>query len=215
MKGLLIKDFKLLKMQKNFFLLLLIVALCSLMTGSTFGIGFLTFASALFSISTISYDEFDNGNAFLFSLPISRREYVMEKYCLALLLGLAALLGTTVLAGMVGIVKQGLEWKEVGMSALELLPILFLLLAVLLPFQMKYGGEKARLALIGIFGLIFVIGFLGVKLIETMGIDLLLLLEELPAMSMGMLTLVLNAVGLGILCLSMRVSMRIMEQKEF
>ena len=31
-------------------------------------------------MSSISYDEFDNGNAFLFSLPITRKDYVLEKY---------------------------------------------------------------------------------------------------------------------------------------
>ena len=56
----------------------------------TFAIGFLTFVMSLFSVSSISYDEFDNGNAFLFSLPITRTTYVVEKYCFGLILGLSA-----------------------------------------------------------------------------------------------------------------------------
>ena len=74
MKGLLIKDFQLLKAQKSFFIVLIAVAVgMGLFSYDTsFITGFLTFAVSLFTISTVSYDEFDNGNAFLFSLPISR-----------------------------------------------------------------------------------------------------------------------------------------------
>ena len=73
MKGLLIKDFKLMMMQKNFFAMIVVIAV--VMTVFTddiaFPLGFLTFVVSMFTLSTISYDEFDNGNAFLFSLPVS------------------------------------------------------------------------------------------------------------------------------------------------
>ncbi len=80
MKGLLIKDFQLLKAQKSFFMVLIAVAvgMCLFSYDTSFITGFLTFAVSLFTISTVSYDEFDNGNAFLFSLPISRTGYVMD-----------------------------------------------------------------------------------------------------------------------------------------
>ena len=78
MKGLLIKDFKLMKMQKNFFLMMIaiVIAISFFQNEISFPLGFLPFVISLFSLSTISYDEFDNGNAFLFSLPISRKDYV-------------------------------------------------------------------------------------------------------------------------------------------
>ena len=62
MKGLLIKDFKLMKEQKNFLLIILIITIgMSLFTNDlSFALGFLTFIVSLFSLSTISYDEFDN-----------------------------------------------------------------------------------------------------------------------------------------------------------
>lgn len=99
MKGLLIKDFKLMKGQKNFFLAIVSIALAmiTLSPGTSFAIGFLGFVGSLFSLSSISYDEFDNGNAFLFSLPITRKEYVLEKYTFGVLCGIASLfLGTLI-----------------------------------------------------------------------------------------------------------------------
>lgn len=66
MKGLLIKDFKLLKGQKNFFMTITAISIIMIIVspGTSFPIGFLGFVGALFSLSSISYDEFDNGNCF-------------------------------------------------------------------------------------------------------------------------------------------------------
>ena len=41
-----------------------------------------TIVTAIFAITTISYDEFDNGLAFLMTLPVTRKQYVAEKYLL-------------------------------------------------------------------------------------------------------------------------------------
>ena len=69
MKGLLVKDLLLLKMQKSFIILAFVI--CAFMafsdSDSMFPITFLTFVLSLFSVSTISYDEFENGNPFLFA----------------------------------------------------------------------------------------------------------------------------------------------------
>ena len=82
MKGLLIKDFKLIKMHRNYFAMIIAIAfVISLLTeDTTFMLGFISFITSMFTISTISYDEFDNGNAFLFTLPIDRKKYAAENY---------------------------------------------------------------------------------------------------------------------------------------
>ena len=51
---------------------------------STFLMPYITMMVALFTISTISMDEQNNGYAYLFALPFSRKEYVKEKYCYCL-----------------------------------------------------------------------------------------------------------------------------------
>ena len=82
MKGLLIKDFMLLKNQKSFFIIIVAAAIgmSTLMENSSFIIGYIAVIGSLFTLSTIRYDEFDNGNAFLYTLPITRKDYVYEKY---------------------------------------------------------------------------------------------------------------------------------------
>mgnify|MGYP000796879819 FL=1 len=91
MKGLFVKDLKLMMLQKNFLLLILaiVIGMMIFTDDVIFPLGFLSFIVSLFTVSTISYDDFDNGNAFLFTLPITRNHYVSEKYFLGLLLGLS------------------------------------------------------------------------------------------------------------------------------
>ncbi|MBR5794701.1 MAG: ABC-2 transporter permease [Erysipelotrichaceae bacterium] len=87
MKGLLVKDLRLLLSQSRFYIILLIVLFVSgTSTQATFVSGYIAVVFPMFAVSTISYDEYDNGNAFLFTLPFSRKEYVLAKYIFGLLL---------------------------------------------------------------------------------------------------------------------------------
>ena len=98
MKGLLIKDFRLLKNQKNFFILVFVMAVFLTITGgdesspATFVLPYVGFVCSFFVLSTISYDEYDNGNAFLFTLPFDRKIYALEKYIFGIVTGGAGLL---------------------------------------------------------------------------------------------------------------------------
>ena len=182
MKGLLIKDFKLLKGQKNFFMAITAISIIMIIVspGTSFPIGFLGFVGALFSLSSISYDEFDNGNAFLFSLPITRKDYVLEKYIFGLISGIMfLLLGTVISLVAIGITKTG-SFNEIFLTAGSLFPTILLILSIMLPFILKFGGEKGRIAIIGVMGFIFVIGLLLIKTTEYLGIDLYVLINKLP-----------------------------------
>ena len=61
MKGLLIKDFKLMKNQKNFFFIMIFIAAAMLFAEfeSTFVVSYFTMIASMFVLSTISYDEYD------------------------------------------------------------------------------------------------------------------------------------------------------------
>ncbi len=217
MKGLLIKDFKLMKTQKNYFLLILAitVGMSAFSEDVSFTMGFLTFVVSLFTISTISYDEFDNGNAFLFSLPITRTSYTLEKYALGLILGGGALVVSTLLILLTNASRNIRPVPEILLTALLILPVVLLIQAVMIPFQLKFGGERGRLAIIGVFGLLLVLGVVGVKIADALHIDIFGILEQLPAPGMGMLLALLFGAALILLLLSVRISLGIMGKKEF
>ena len=99
MKGLLIKDLRLMKNMGNSLAIILLVAVGMSFYSSdmSFIVIYLAIIGTSFTSSTISYDEFDNGNAFLFSLPVSRKDYVLEKYLFAILMcGGGWLLGSVI-----------------------------------------------------------------------------------------------------------------------
>ena len=87
MKGMLVKDFCILKLQKNAVLVLL--AMCVVFTvfmkSPTYIVNLFPLYGFLLVLGTLTYDEFDRGYSFLFTLPVSRRGYVKEKYVFGLL----------------------------------------------------------------------------------------------------------------------------------
>ena len=62
------------------------VLLCVMMGFSTQGafmVGYTVMLCGVLGISTISYDQAENGMPFLFTLPIDRQGYVRENICCA------------------------------------------------------------------------------------------------------------------------------------
>lgn len=217
MKGLLIKDFKLMKGQKNFFLMIVLIGVWMIMFMEDFSfiIGYMAFIGGMFSLSTISYDEADNGNAFLFTLPVTRKGYVVEKYEFGLLTGGGFWLFATVIVLIAGITKDLMPVKDMLMTAFLILPVLFLIISVTLPFQLKFGGEKGRIAIIGAAGLLFVIGIAVVRIGEIFHVDLISAFNILPAVSMAVLIAAAIGISVIILLISLRISIAIMNRKEF
>ena len=216
MKGLFIKDFKLMKMQRNFFFVIIAISvgMALFSDDSSFVIGFFPFVLSLFTLSTISYDEFDNGNAFLFTLPVSRTDYVVEKYGLALLLGGGAWVLAMIFSAVSGIWKGTAAVLDITMSALMILPALIALQAVMIPFQLKFGGEKGRIALLGALGGLCMLGIAAAKAAQMFGIPIEDMIDRLPIVSMGVMAAALIAGAAILLLVSMKISIRIMKNKE-
>ena len=85
MTGLFVKDFRLMRQNRQSILIFMALALIMGLTQSnTFIMGYLPFCMAIFVTSLISYDEVDNGFQFLMTLPVSRSLYVNEKYILCM-----------------------------------------------------------------------------------------------------------------------------------
>ena len=214
MKGLFVKDLKLMMLQKDFLLLILaiVIGMMIFTDDVIFPLGFLSFIVSLFTVSTISYDDFDNGNAFLFTLPITRNHYVSEKYFLGLLLGCMAWVLATVLGIITTVLKDTLPITDLVQSSL----IMIVVQAIMLPFQLKFGGDKGRIAMIGAFGGLAVITLVIVKGAEAIfNIDLVSLLDNMPTVSMGVLIAIAIIIALLMLLVSMKISLSIMNKKEF
>ena len=148
MKGLFVKDIELMKQQKQFFILVVVMEVILNLAGSgsvSFATGYFTIVTAIFAITTISYDEFDNGLAFLMTLPVTRKQYVAEKYLLGA--GLTAVAwGIATITGVIckGVAELQGCLSETIIGSLIYIPLALLMLAVSLPLVIHFGAEKGR-----------------------------------------------------------------------
>lgn len=218
MKGLLIKDIKLTLMQKSYFGIIFVIMVASFMfsNDTSLGLGFMPLIMTLFTLSTISYDEFDNGNSFLFTLPIQRTEYVIEKYCFGLLMGGIALLVAFVCACVIGSMQETLFIKELLMTAFVIAFLMIIMLSIMLPFQLCFGPEKARIALLAGIGIVSVLGVLTVKgaaaLFDVESMDIV---SSLSTMRVGVLMFAAVIIAVACLLVSVKISEHIIKRKEF
>ncbi|MFR3229052.1 MAG: ABC-2 transporter permease [Mediterraneibacter gnavus] len=164
----------------------------------------------------MSYDEFDRGYSFLFTLPVSKRGYVKEKYVLGLLFcgGIWLL---SVLGSLVYVCINGEIPIDVSLFLSYAMPfvLVLILLGVALPVQLKCGNEKGRLAVVAVgLGAFLLIAGFG-QLIKWLHIDVTAVLEkvsEIGVGTLGVIGLVVLVVFMGI---SYQVSVHVMEKKEF
>ena len=217
MRGLLIKDLKLMRNMGNSLIIILLVAVGMSFYNSdmSFIVVDMAVIGTTFTSSTISYDEFDNGNAFLFSLPVSRKDYVLEKYLFALLMSGTGWLVGSIASIAAGAAKGSLNLAEGMMTALVLLPVAFCLSAFLLPLRLKFEGEKSRIVMIIVMGGFLLVAVMVAKLAKGLGIDLDTLGERIPEMSAGAGIAVALGIGIALLLISCQISIKIMEHKEF
>ena len=124
------------------------------------------------------------------------------------------LLGTVISLVVIGITKTG-SFNEIFLTAGSLFPTILLILSIMLPFILKFGGEKGRIAIIGVMGFIFVIGLLLIKTTEYLGIDLYVLINKLPKFEPLVYIILFLLLSVVILGISYLISLTILKKKEF
>ena len=221
MSGLLEKDIRLLKQRKTTLIIFIGLAfIMSFSMDSSFLISYFSMMGCIFALSTISYDEFENGYAFLMTLPITPRLYVIEKYVFSAV-SMSIFAVCAFILDVISCIVQHTPYvlKDMLLDTLLYLPIFLLVMGLYIPIQLKFGAEKSRLAIFGICGVIFVIGAFSNKLIGSLSpearqslANLLIKLQSIP------LELVIGLFGivfLALTALSMLISIRIMQKKEY
>lgn len=217
MRGLLVKDFRLLSNQKQFFLTILVIALMFAVAGQDviFIISYCTMVGSFFTISTISYDEFNHGFAFLFTMPITRKGYVAEKYLFGFLMGGGIWFVMTGLGALYSWMKEpGMNMAEWLAAATTVFLVLGGILFVMIPLQLRFGAEKSRIAT-AIFMLIcFAFLMLISKAGESIGVSPWNL-DWIYSIGMAGWLFIGAAAFVAAGCVSLAVSIRIVEKKQF
>lgn len=217
MKGLLIKDLSLIKMQGRFLVIVAFLGVFMALNADnpTFVIGFMSYMGAIFTMNTISYDEFENGNAFLFALPITRKMYAMEKYVFGIIFGGIMSAFSTVLCVIFELCSGFGNFVSIAEAALWTIPMLLVMLAVVIPIQLKFGGEKGRIVTIAAIGVAVGLGIAVVKLVNSENFDLNGLYRIVSFLESNFILPAAFLISCALLFVSFRISVHIVEKKEF
>lgn len=218
MKGLLIKDFKLLKMNINFFLIIIAIEIgISAFSNEalSFILGFLPFVISSFALSTISYDEFDNGISFLFSLPVTRIGYVIEKYLLGFILGTASLILSAFMIIIIDLIKGINLSTDIIEISFTILASIVIILSIMLPLQLKFGSEKRKIVIFVVVGLILLIGITIKQITHLFDIDIFLISKNFSIPSTPVLIIIYFLTAIVISIISMLISISIVNKKDF
>lgn len=217
MKGLCIKDIRLLLKQKTFFLVIIFLSVFNGMNLKNIAIvpSLMIFFLVSLVFTTITYDEMDHGLSFLFTLPISRKKYVGGKYLLSMgIVGLALLVSLGIIVVMNKVQNQSIAADEllVILGFVCLLGLLYM--SLLMPIYFKFGAEQSRLILILVIGTILFFSFAGSYLIEKLGINLVNKLNAILTQPIWLLVLVSLIIAAVAVALSYGMSVSIMKKKE-
>lgn len=213
MAGLIEKDIRLMRCNKQAVILLLIIGVVIGLQNEAVILGWLPFAISILLINTVTYDELDKGYGFLMTLPIDAEMYVREKYIFCLTGGTVSWL---VAAGLY-IILEMRQQMPIDMASqipmvLVFLPVTALLIALLIPMQLISGVEKSRVVVSGVCGAIGASVIAFAKLVKTNVLSAFSFLNHMNGWILAGIAVVVIVL---LILLSYAISVRIMEKKEF
>jgi len=220
LKGLLIKDLYFIgKKQKSMIIFGLAFFIYFYFSGedkSWFANAYFLFLMAMTTVSTISYDKYDNGMPFIMTLPVSPKSYVREKYLLSFILMLSAFMFETVFRFIMDLIfKNRTELIQYISANSMIILLLSVISSVYLFIYIRFESETGRniTLLVSIITLIVGMGILTL-LVGSKTSGLLPLIEDItenPAI------LIPASIILSILIYltSMKLSERVMKKREY
>ncbi len=222
MRGIFTKDMEILKANVKTFAAVYVIALvCFLSTsaGPSFLISYVSILAAVMALNVIANDDMNNSMAFLFTLPVSRKSYVKEKYLLGAGMVTVLWLAAIIIAGVVNITGfRQVPWDELMISAAGGISIAIFAEVILFPVQLKYGSNAGRIVLfVLVFGTMAV-GRLVLEVCDRFYIDLSFwekLAHRVIELGAPVYLSGLFALLLIMLLLSCTISIKIMEKKEY
>ena len=215
-KGLMVKDFQLMRSQMKFYFIVMMLwgVVMASSLNMVFFAGYNALICSFLLVSTFSYDAFENGYAYLFTLPVSRRDYIYEKYMFGFLLTTVPFLLVSAVCWAALVIRDsGMRFGVYCLSVSTALPMAYLMLALEIPLQIKFGQEKSRIvSMLLIGGMSAAMGLIGF-LSESVGVAEVL--SGIAGFGIGGVAVLVAAVVVVLLMVSYRISCRIMEKKEF
>lgn len=122
--------------------------------------------TGMISLATFNYDEMSDANKYILTLPVTRKEIVMEKYILAIgatiLGGVLGFLLTILLANIMQYIRPNdvfnIDYESLLSTTIGGMFGISLIQSIQIPSIYKWGAEKGRIQM---FVLIFILIIIG------------------------------------------------------
>ena len=220
MKGLFIKDFSYIKESKLLFLILVLFGFGSsyFYKKPTFVLGYFSVFPGIILMSTISYDSINHGFTSLFTLPIKKEDSLKQKYSLGILLGLLFLFFAICISS-IGYYRIQQSFHFLNSDFLQgcLLTLMFsyFVIAIITPVGVYFEAQRSQLAMIIVFGGIFLFVALIYFLTKFIGFDLETIIDSLIENHLSITTLA--TVIFTFICniISYHISLKLLNKKEY
>ena len=164
MRGLWVKDLLLLQKQLKTLLMFMLIAAFNAYTIKSVPVVFIMMAFFFVTTtsSTIFYDQENHGFLYLFTLPIRKKDYVIQKLLLVLVSSLVAVGLSFVLIFLMMQFDPELQTSGQDLLYSALYSFFFGCFygSIITPLYLRYGTEKARMLLLAIMGVFALVGIL-------------------------------------------------------
>lgn len=154
MSGLIKKDLLLVKSNLKTVILIAFVFILMAFQGTFDATFIFPFLSIMLFISTFSYDDFNNWNAYACSLPNGRKNVVKSKYIATLIIALVTSLISLGISLIIAATESSINFSVITSSLVGCFLGISIVVAFMYPLIFKYGSEKGR---IGLFVIVFLI----------------------------------------------------------
>ena len=213
MKGLLIKDFCLLRNQRKILPVYIMLAVWfTAMHNDGFGFPYMMMMASILTISTISYDEVDHSLTHLFTLPFERKTYVTEKFLLGGILMAASLVFAIACCLVRTLISPAGQGTDLGTLILFSICAGAMIVSLMIPIRIRFGGDQGRIILYAIIAGIALIVLLITKVAPDQQTAVTAFFAQL-----GQTGLLLLAAGIAVIItvVGYILGVRWMKKKEF
>lgn len=207
MKGLLLKDWYMMKEYCRSYLLLAVafLALSATNDDNLFFVFYPCLLCGMIPVNLLGYDERSHWLKYSGTLPYTRTQFVSAKYLIGLFSQVAILLSTGIVQG----VKMGTNgiflWDDFLARIFLVIIVATLGSSITLPFVFKLGVEKGRAAYYVMIGFVCVASAMASEMLQ---------MELNVEIQMNTLLMILALVGIGVYLLSWYLSIQFFKKRE-
>ena len=197
----------------TFFIAFVIPSLCPIGITPTYISSFVAVMLQVSALATISYDNYQHGNTFLMTLPLRRKDYVIEKYIFCSIIAFVGIIFSLILGLLV---KMRTNNMKIEIAVGIVIALVFLIYSfIAIPLELKFGNEVGRTIPFIIGAVIFLIAQILIQVNDSLFDSIMNWLNKLENISDITALMIAIAAFVIALTITIPISIKIINKKEF